>query len=578
MKTNLTRRDFLKFCGAGTVTAAAAAVLTGCGSSTDSGESEVSSETSGQSSSTESGSSGSSESTENIITSSTINEATGQFADMTIIGSMPATLDGGNHGHIWSAHLYETLVAADENYNYYGQLVDDSKGEFGWYDHVAGTTEYDLHLYDYITDSRGNALTANDVVYSLNYWITIGKARNFSYFESIEALDEYTVRFHMTQEMLTLDGITGYVTMRVFTQKSFEELNESFAMECACTGPYVVTDYQTDVSITLEKRDDYWQKAELVNKLDVANVEKFTILKSGETAQSIVALQTGKIDVLEKLGYMNAAPFLAGGEYDGAFNPIVIADPEAYQLYPNLAEESNLYDLNARLAVYYAIDADQITAGMGDGVGVRAASWAQPACADYDAAWESKESYITKTDLDLAKEYLEKSNLKGKKVRILYGNFNANFSTIANIVNMQLMQIGVESEILAYDMANFGAVHGDRTMWDLWITVGNGMSSTGTNASLWFGFLDYNTRSVGGENQCFQHDETLQELISATMYEETHTAENMNKVYDYVVENAQVFPICRINVVTVVSKIIDPASMLYSAGGSLQVNALTPIK
>ena len=57
----------------------------------------------------------------------------------------------------------------------------------------------DLHwqveLYDYIKDTDGNNITAQDVVFSINTLVDAGKALKYDKFESVKAIDDYTVEF-----------------------------------------------------------------------------------------------------------------------------------------------------------------------------------------------------------------------------------------------------------------------------------------------------------------------------------------------------------------------------------------------
>ncbi len=583
MKNTLTRRDFLKVLGIGSV-GAAAMMLASCGK--DSGA-ETSSNTAGSTASA--GSSGTAAQpatgTTNftaaeageVITSSTV--AGENFEHITVIGNLPGTLDGGNHGHLWSACSYECLAATNPDDSLYGQLIDGSKGADGYlYEHTAGSTDYDVHLYEYIVDGNGNPLTADDVVYSYEWHIANGKARGFTFYDSIEAVDTYTVRFHMKEEVNRLGGMNTYFTsLRCFTRKSFEESGESFAMSAVTTGPYDIADFQADVSITLKKKENYWQDPDLINPLNTPNVEEILINKTGETAQSIIALETGNADLLENLGYMNAAPFLEGGEYYGKFNTMVVDGTSIYTLYPNVDAGSVMSDLNLRLAVFYALNGDQLTAAMGTGVGTRVTCWGNPIASDYDPSWETIDSYITGYDPEKAKEYLKKSSYKGESLRILYGNFDGNFGTISAVVQNMLDAVGIKSEISAYDMANFGAVHEDPKTWELWLTTAGGQSG-GYVASAWFSSLDYNNRKPGGTTQFFAHDDDMQALVEPIVLPETHTAENMNAVYQYLLDQAYFYPICTVKSVSVFSLAIDMSSVVLTSNNAVKTNALKPAK
>ena len=60
----------------------------------------------------------------------------------------------------------------------------------------------DLHwqveIYDYIYDSEGNHITADDVVFSFNELVESGNAFKYASFESVKKIDDYTVEFTWT--------------------------------------------------------------------------------------------------------------------------------------------------------------------------------------------------------------------------------------------------------------------------------------------------------------------------------------------------------------------------------------------
>ena len=65
--------------------------------------------------------------------------------------------------------VYEMLFETSADGEFFALLADASKGEFGGYDHEAGTGDYTVYIYDYIYDHQGNHITASDVAWSYMY-------------------------------------------------------------------------------------------------------------------------------------------------------------------------------------------------------------------------------------------------------------------------------------------------------------------------------------------------------------------------------------------------------------------------
>ena len=88
------------------------------------------------------------------------------------------------------------------NYNFYETLFDYRDNDYVPILAKGYTEVDDLHwqveLYDYIKDTDGNNITAQDVVFSINTLVDAGKALKYDKFESVKAIDDYTVEFTWT--------------------------------------------------------------------------------------------------------------------------------------------------------------------------------------------------------------------------------------------------------------------------------------------------------------------------------------------------------------------------------------------
>ena len=93
-------------------------------------------------------------------------------------------------------YLYETLVEKDAEGNFVGILAKDWSTE----DNIT----YSFEIYDYIKDSEGNAITAEDCVFSLEH--ARDEAAN-TWISSAEVTGDYT--FNVT---LTDDSVSTFPT------------------------------------------------------------------------------------------------------------------------------------------------------------------------------------------------------------------------------------------------------------------------------------------------------------------------------------------------------------------------------
>ncbi len=494
----------------------------------------------------------------------------GTIESMTIVESQPpATLDpaSNNGSAVWSRMCFEYLYGIDGNYETYPMMADQTKGEFGGYDHEAGSNVYDVYIYDYITDSDGNNITADDVIWCYETAIATGHAGDYTKLQSMEAVDDYTIRFTFEDEVVALNKLNDYWNnIRVFSKKAYED-HGNFATEMCATGRYVVTSFTADVGMDMEKRADYWQTDEsLIHEQDQANVDKIHIDFVGDSSQQVMALQSGEVELVQNMSPKNASVF----EADDSFVIDTIRKRGIYTLYANVSEDSILSDENLRKAVFYSIDADQVTLAMGEGTAEPTHALASNLYEDYNAAWEESDSCVAVCDNDKAKELLKDSTYNGETVRILYGSYDPNFAAIGQVVQMMLMNNGIACELAPYDMANFGSVHEDPTMWELWITSSE--TSDSMNANLWNDVLTYEG-TAKNMTKFFAHDETLQGYLDQVMLPDTHTTEMMDEAYAYIAETAYAKPLCNANICSIYKNILD--KVVYSDQQNVVIQSCT---
>ena len=98
---------------------------------------------------------------------------------------------------------------------------------------------YQVELYDYITDSNGNAITASDVVFCFQHVAEEGTNTTLtSYMESVEAIDDYTVEFTWTTAPEPVGDLEAmFAKVWIYSQAAFEASTDGFATQPVATGP-----------------------------------------------------------------------------------------------------------------------------------------------------------------------------------------------------------------------------------------------------------------------------------------------------------------------------------------------------
>ena len=303
-----------------------------------------------------------------------------------------------------------------------------------------GELERTLKIREGVTFSNGNPLTAEDVMFTME---ECKANRQFSLnvkvvdFEKTKMIDDYTIDLWYTEFNASMEP--GFAQMLIMDKESYDEVGMS--TNPIGTGPYVVTEYVVNSHVSFEARTDYWGQQPAIKYIN------FNIIN--ESAQIINALETGDIDAatvslkdvsfLESLGYKTRTT-TSGYPYVTLFS---------------MRPDSPIASPEARFAICHSIDrqaiADIIFMGMSSVVDFPASHYSidfEPRLANLH------ETYSIGYNPERAKELAEQSGLVGKTVRII-SNGTADYTTVAEIIQLGLLEIGVNAEILNLDQATY---------------------------------------------------------------------------------------------------------------------------
>jgi len=434
----------------------------------------------------------------------------------------------GSSGLAMYHQLYGSLLASQE----FGTPLDEMQLEMAKSvafsdDNLTATIE----LYDYIVDSKGNTITASDVVFSYNMAPTVnGLFAHVDYLESIIATGTYTVEMKVGSAGAGIwENILAYCP--VVSQSWYEGAsNEEKSNNPATTGAYRVASNSAGTSCTFEAIEDFWQIDELRNVYQLANVKTINYICIAEDVMRTIALENGEIDACIILN-TDFSKFEGNSDY----NYFKFQQTNPSNLVFNCSEGSIFADVAMRKAILYAIDFDQVMAAADNipGVaGVRGHDVAPPGCSDYDEAWDAEAYY--EYNVELAKQYLAEagySENSGLKIHYMTKN-QASQKSAATVIQSYLAAIGIELVIDAYDQALQTAYLSEPDQWDM--TVINTSSTAGYVTDVWsylFGpYGDYGT--IGA----IQNDAELTRLLDDAI--NIHDAASINAFRDYYMEQA----------------------------------------
>lgn len=383
---------------------------------------------------------------------------------------------------------------------------------------------FNIEIYDYVTDSAGNHITADDIVWMIEACKEAALKPAFAKVKSVEKTGDYTLKVTMNKDMV---GAFEAVLINTFvvSKAAYDASADQFATEVVSTTPYRLTKFVSGSEIAFEKRDDYWQKEELIHAANAANVDKITFHIITEASQAGIALETGTIDAFMMLDANTAKQFEGNGDFTMKATSYINGSQLFFSGHPdrNIAEDKNL-----RQAICYAIDAEGLVTGVYAGSGKTMHDPIADTSIGWLEKWKDEEYYPY--NLEKAKELLAQSNYKGEELVILAGSSSTN-QRLCQMIQAYCLQAGINIKLNLVDSALYTSTRLDGSQYDMTINTVGGESLP----DHWSIRYDMNAYKTGDATS--RHDEVLAEMLYKTWTREGFTEENIDAVHQYLKEN-----------------------------------------
>lgn len=360
------------------------------------------------------------------------------------------------------ANLYDSLVRM----NAQGEVVPALATE--WTVSEDGMC-YTFTLREGVKFHDGSLMTADDVVFSLEMSAPLanGKALLINY-DHAEKVDEKTVKVYLTAPYSGfINGMASRVAM-IFSKSYYEAVGpEGYQAAPIGTGAYKLVSAVSGDSITLEAFDEYWAGTPAIKNVVVKLIS--------DTTTQTIALENGDIDLL--MSPSIASCLLLDTSKGVTWSTGSSAGRVTMHISSNEGTPGH-DDLNFRRAVQSAINKQEVILGAMEGY---AEQIDIDMCPNYSGRPEGYD--VVPYDVEKAKEYLAASNYNGEEFQILVQS-GTMYDIVAQIIQYQLMEIGINCTVNAVDSATFT---------DLWYAGKYGAMIRNTNSSLLDadGFLNF---------------------------------------------------------------------------------------
>ena len=147
---------------------------------------------------------------------------------------------------------------------------------------------------------NGRELDAEDIVSShQRIWeVPRFKTRYWAFLDSIEATGKYTVEYKLNSNNSMWKWLLGFGWYNSITPRELVEQDLINQWEYVNgTGPFMLTNFVSDVAATYERNPDYWATSTIDGKeYELPFVDKLTKFIIKDTSAAVAAMRTGRLD------------------------------------------------------------------------------------------------------------------------------------------------------------------------------------------------------------------------------------------------------------------------------------------
>jgi ABC-type transport system substrate-binding protein len=345
------------------------------------------------------------------------------LADQGGVSFDPGNLTGSPANVEWMDLIYDVMI----------HETKDGKGSPGlatkWSAIDASTVE--LTLREGVKFSDGTPFNAAAVKESWTRAINANQSVDDAQVRamtSVDAVDDRTVRVHFSlpvAQPFLENTVRHSSTLAVPSPTA--SASGSLNSKPVGAGPYVLKDFTQDQKVTLSKNPSYWNpKAQLLNGIEFQHAATGT--------PAINALRSGVADLIWGI----PADSLVALENDPSLK--VTSVPSARVLNMVLCPTDGVFaSKDARQAMQYAIDRDEIDEGAFGGLAQPWQAAVGPTSPFYDKKFNETYSYNPKK----AKQLLKKAGVAPGTTITGLINSAAPFPVVAEILKAQLEKVGL---------------------------------------------------------------------------------------------------------------------------------------
>lgn len=395
--------------------------------------------------------------------------------------------------------IYNRLIKYDEDNNIVGELASD------WEVSEDGIT-WTFELIEGIKFQDGAKFDANAVKKSFDRLLDmdngLAHSSNYQFIENVEVIDDYKVAFETDEPSGLFEDLMADLSTFIISPKAIEEYGNDVGKSVESTvgtGRYKIVEWKKDESLVLERNDDFYGEKGVTKIIEYKTIP--------EDATRVMALEAGEVDVIDKVPAQDLARL---EEIDGI--EIVKVSSTGQRMFRFDVTEEPLSNAKVRQAILHAIDRKTIIEKVVPGMGEVPTSALTPVMSDYIDLGEIP------YDPEKAKELLKDAGYSdGFDTKITTTDRYIQGVELAEVIGDQLKQVGIETEINVMEWGDITDEWGGLTAeeFDQGIFI---LGTGGENSDRHLRPI-YQTADNNARNHGYYSNEEFDELVTEALTE-----------------------------------------------------------
>lgn len=296
---------------------------------------------------------------------------------------------------------------------------------------------YTIPLRSGVTFHNGKTFDSSDVKFSYDQVLNPANASiwlaGFGLVESVTATDASTVVVKVKQPYVPLLSSLALIPI---VPANVPYTPTTYARSLIGTGPFKFVSWEQGVAIKLAKNETYWQKG-----LPKSAGVTFSIVS--DTASQIADLTSGSAQLIAQVSARDVALIKSRGAKVFVEDSSSIID----YMYPNMQPGAFTSNVNARLAIAWAINRKQVIDQVFAGIGHPESTLPVHGAEFYDSTYGAY--FGLQPDLAKAKSYLAKAGGPPSKPLELVVMADSITTPTSTIVQQNLAAAGIPANIIS---------------------------------------------------------------------------------------------------------------------------------